>query len=59
MSDLIFEVERFLRWLAELPGAEKQERSQEISEAAQVFAEGLEEYADEKSANDSGPDEEH
>jgi hypothetical protein len=46
MSKIIFEVERFLRWLATLTADEKREHSAEISEASQAMADTLESLSD-------------
>ena len=42
MNTLLFDIERFLRWLAGLQGNEKMRHSRDISEAASVFADELE-----------------
>jgi hypothetical protein len=46
MKTLLFEIERFLRWLSELSADEKAKSSGDISEAAQVFADQLEPIVD-------------
>ena len=56
MKTLLFEIERFLRWLSELPADQLASHGADISEASQAFAEQLEPIVDSMDDDaDSGP----
>jgi hypothetical protein len=56
MKTLLFEIERFLRWLSELPADQLANHGADISEASQAFAEQLEPIVDSMDDDaDSGP----
>ncbi len=56
MSKIIFEVEKFLRWLASLTADEKRDHSAEISEASQAMADTLESLSDGVDDDDDSDD---
>jgi hypothetical protein len=57
MKTLLFEIERFLRWLSDLPADQLASHGADISEASQAFAEQLEPIVDsmDDDDTDNGP----